>query len=141
MAALKAPTPVLITCCFLLISGIAFTACSGSRNDAGSEASVVSRDLLEIQKSYAAHLKSAAPETFQVPGKPVIVSLGRIAIDAVAKDDAAALLLELQALGLEKGAVSGRKVSGLLPIDAVDQLNGLAHLKFVRPVYVRTRSR
>jgi hypothetical protein len=98
----------------------------------------VSQDLIEIQKSYEAHIQSASPQTYKPPSKYIRVSDGLVVIDAVALGDAKVLLAELKTLGLQKATPYGRKVSGLLPIEAIDDLENLKNLKFVRPAYVKT---
>ena len=58
---------------------------------------------------------------------------GYVTIDATAKDkDGAALLAELQAIGLMDGGSFGSMASGLLPIDQVAALVGLGDLSFAR---------
>ncbi len=100
---------------------------------------LVSQDLIEIQKSYAVHIQAASPKTYKAPSKHIRLSDGRVLIDAVANNnDTKELLAELKKLGLQKGATFGRKVSGLLPIQAIDDLENLKTLKFARPAYVKT---
>ena len=67
------------------------------------------------------------------------VALGLVAIDATAADgDGAALLGALEALGLEGGAHGGALVSGLIPIDSIDDLAAVEGLAFARPAYATT---
>jgi hypothetical protein len=61
---------------------------------------------------------------------------GYVVIDAAANDaDGHQLLLQLQKLGLKSGSVYGRVVSGLFPIDKVDQLERVEKLRFAAPAY------
>jgi subtilisin family serine protease len=60
-----------------------------------------------------------------------------VTVDAVASGEAAVLLADLEDLGLEAGAVSGRMVSGELPISVVDATGALASLKFIRPALAK----
>ncbi len=100
---------------------------------------LVSQDLIEIQKSYEVHIQAASPKTYKAPSKHIRLSDGRVLIDAVANNnDTKELLAELKKLGLQKGATFGRKVSGLLRIQAIDDLENLKTLKFARPAYVKT---
>ncbi len=56
-----------------------------------------------------------------------------VTIDAVAADgDGAALLLQLQAIGLQNGGSFKSMASGLLPVDQVDALLGIANLAHAR---------
>lgn len=59
---------------------------------------------------------------------------GDVVIDA-ASEDPDALLADLTALGLRNGAVYGRVVSGLLPIEAIGALPSLRSLRLARPAY------
>ncbi len=58
-----------------------------------------------------------------------------VTIDAIATGDANTLLNDLQALGLQDGAVFGRVVSGRLPMSAIGRLNTVANMNFIRPAY------
>ena len=61
---------------------------------------------------------------------------GYVVIDAAATDaDGRQLLQQLQKLGLKRGSVYGRVVSGLFPVDKVDQLERVASLRFAAPAY------
>jgi hypothetical protein len=55
---------------------------------------------------------------------------GFVVIDAVASEDTASLLADLELLGLEAGSSFGSFVSGRLPIDAIDDVSSLATLQF-----------
>ncbi|MEZ0487203.1 cellulose binding domain-containing protein [Fibrella aquatica] len=61
----------------------------------------------------------------------------RIAIEAIVVDgeSAATLLAQLQTLGLTEGMYEKRIVTGLLPIDKIDELKTLSALRFARPSY------
>ncbi|MCB8761497.1 S8 family serine peptidase [Planktothrix agardhii] len=58
-----------------------------------------------------------------------------VAIEAVADTDSAQLLSDLKALGLQQSSVFGRVISGVIPIDALDEVAALSSLRFVRPAY------
>jgi len=61
---------------------------------------------------------------------------GYVVIDAASENaDGRVLLKELQKLGLKNGAVFGRMVSGLFPIDKIDQLERIDQLHQVAPAY------
>ncbi|MEM6495195.1 MAG: lamin tail domain-containing protein [Pseudomonadota bacterium] len=62
---------------------------------------------------------------------------GYVVVDvAAANGDGAALLAQMEALGLVGGASIGAVASGRLPIDAIDDLAALDALAFARPSYV-----
>ena len=60
---------------------------------------------------------------------------GRVVVDAVAAGNTNALLADLNKLGLQHASTYGSFVSGLLPIEAIDEMTRLASLKFARPAY------
>lgn len=60
---------------------------------------------------------------------------GRVIIEAIAKDDPSALLADLQSLGLENGSYFGGMVSGLFPVEDIQQLEGVSTLRYVKPSY------
>ena len=93
----------------------------------------VGGDLTRLYYEHDAHLASGAKSPF-VPRTPYMpVRDGYVTIDAVAQTDAAALVADLQALGLQGAAVAGRIVSGRLPIAAVPDAAALTDLRFARP--------
>jgi cysteine-rich repeat protein len=65
---------------------------------------------------------------------------GHVLIDAVAARSAPELLADLTRLGLEHGRAYGRMVSGLLPVEALEQAAVLSSLAFARPSQGFTRS-
>lgn len=59
-----------------------------------------------------------------------------VVIEAIAEpNQTAQLLTDLQALGMIRGASYGQMVSGLMPIDKLNQVAALTHLHFARPGY------
>ena len=60
---------------------------------------------------------------------------GYVSIDTAAAGDPEVLAADLEALGLEGGAVFGRMVSGRLPIPAIPVLEALDSLQFARLAY------
>ena len=58
-----------------------------------------------------------------------------VAIEAVADTNSAQLLSDLKALGLQQSDVFGRVISGVIPINSLDQVAALSSLRFVRPAY------
>jgi hypothetical protein len=98
----------------------------------------VTHDLVVLQKAHETHVQLHSLEPFK-PSNPYLrVVDGRVVIDAVASGEAKELLTDLEALGLQNGAAFGRMVSGRLPIAAIEKLQNLDSLKFVRPAYMAT---
>jgi len=98
----------------------------------------VSHALVALQEAHENHVQLRSLEPFK-PSIPYLrVVDGLVVIDAVASGEAKDLLADLEVLGLQNGAAFGRMVSGLLPIEAIEELKDLDSLKFVRPAYMVT---
>ena len=78
--------------------------------------------------------------TFKPSLSLVRVKDDTVVIDVVAQDDVNKLKTGLQALGMKDISVFGRFVSGRLPINALDSVASLKHLRFARPAYAMTRT-
>ncbi|MEZ0538951.1 cellulose binding domain-containing protein [Fibrella arboris] len=96
-------------------------------------------DLLRIQQEITGTSSNSSSKTKGL-GKQnqfLRVEDNRVAIEAVVVDgqDASTLLAQLQSLGLTEGIFEKRIVSGLLPIDKIDELKNLSALRFARPSY------
>ena len=105
----------------------------------GRNDSKVSAGLASVLIRYQAHLQSAGEGAPFRSGIPAVrAANGLIVIDTVASGDSDDLLAELQSLGLQSGSAYGRVVSGLLPILAIQQLDGLASLRAAWPSYAVT---
>jgi hypothetical protein len=60
---------------------------------------------------------------------------GSVVIDAVASEDPASLLADLEQLGLEVGSSFGSMVSGCLPTDSIDDVSSLSTLQFASAAF------
>ncbi len=116
------------------------TAFSQTKKRTTEKKASITYDLIRLQESFSEHIKAASPKTFEPRSKLLRIVDTRVVIDAVASDDASALLVDLETLGLQKGATYGRMISGQFPIDAIDKLESLSSLRFVRPAYVTTHA-
>lgn len=63
-----------------------------------------------------------------------------VVVDVVADGDAAQLEANLRALNMQNVARVGRMISGLLPIDALDELAVLPALRFAQPAWAQTNA-
>jgi hypothetical protein len=95
----------------------------------------VSRDLQVLRQEYQTYLNQRDAGTLKPSNSLLSIIGNRVVVDAVASGDPAALLTDLEALGLQNATAYGRIVSGQLPIDAIDNLDALASLNFVWPAY------
>jgi hypothetical protein len=98
----------------------------------------VSHDLLVLYQEYQAYLIQGSGGALKPSNAVLPVINDRVVVDATASGDTGTLLTDLEALGLQKAASYGRMVSGQLPIDAIDDLDALDSLNFVRPAYATT---
>jgi subtilisin family serine protease len=102
-------------------------------------------DLLALHREYQAYLQQAdaearGPSGFRSRNFLAPTAAGYVSIDTAAAGDPEALAADLEALGLQGGAVFGRMVSGRLLISAIPALEALDSLKFARPAYARARA-
>ncbi|MCF6149768.1 MAG: S8 family serine peptidase [Candidatus Kuenenia sp.] len=63
-----------------------------------------------------------------------------VVIDAVAVNDSDILKEQLESLGMKQAVIYGNVVSGLLPIEAIKDMDALKSLQFARPSYAITSS-
>ena len=78
---------------------------------------------------YTSHVKRGSATSFKPSSKLLQVADDAILIDARALQDGAELLDDLAALGLTSGSQYGKVVSGLLPLNKVDQALTLPSLR------------
>lgn len=101
----------------------------------GEEMQKVGGDLAQLYQEFRAYQRKRGSAPFGASQPEVPVRGTQVVIDAVAESDAAVLLGELEALGLENGSSYGRLVSGLLPIGEIRRMANLESLRFARPAY------
>lgn len=93
----------------------------------------VSTDLASLYGQFLTHLQAGNPaSSFRADNSLIQVADGRVIIEAVATSDAALLQSDLSALGLERSAQVGLMVSGAVPISALNELDSVASLQFIR---------
>jgi hypothetical protein len=102
---------------------------SGAKFKAASE-------LRGLAASKTTRTGTARPTTGPQKIDQLQVRNGYVVIDAASTNaDGHQLLSQLQKLGLKQGSVYGRMVSGLFPVDKVDQLERVETLRFAAPAY------
>ncbi|NQT37677.1 MAG: peptidase S8, partial [Planctomycetes bacterium] len=79
---------------------------------------------------YVSHLARAEGGGFRPSNSLVQVSNGSVQINAAASADTAALLADLESLGLQGGSTYGSRVSGRLPLDALADMAALQSVQF-----------
>lgn len=93
----------------------------------------VSSDLASLYGQFLTYLRAGNPASdFRSDNSLIQVADGKVIIEAVATGDAALLQRDLTALGLERSAQVGLMVSGTMPISALNELDSLASLQFIR---------
>ena len=97
--------------------------------------SKVSPDLLRVQTSNGANVPLPGRDELELSTLFQIIG-NAVAIEAAATNgNGQELLQKLQALGLRNGVAYDRVVSGYLPIDQVNALQGVDGLQLARPSY------
>jgi hypothetical protein len=103
----------------------------------------VSNDLLALQEeflNYQQRARTAAKrDPFTPSAKIIRTSGGYVVVDAVAQGEAAALRNDLLGMGAINVSTHRSIVSARVPITALQSLNNLDSLRFVRPFYASTR--
>ena len=93
-------------------------------------------NLAQVFVEYETYLRNGGvPSSFEPTNFLLQVQDGQIVIDAVASDDPNTLFADLTALGLQQGAAFESVVSGLLPIEAINEVAVLNSLVFASPAY------
>ena len=93
-----------------------------SRSGQAKNSTKVSRDLIFLREEQRVNRNLVTPQPF-VPSNPLLAVSGNyVVVDAVAADDADALRVDLEKLGLQNVTTFGRMVSGRLPIASIDNL-------------------
>ena len=96
----------------------------------------IGADLSSVFVEYEIYLHNGGnPSAFTPKNSLLQVQNGQVVIDAVASGSTDGLLADLQALGLQQATSLGSFVSGLLPIEALNDLAQLNSVKFARPAY------
>lgn len=103
----------------------------------GPYAKVGSR-LARVYREYEQYQKSAVAQPFSPSSSLLMVRSGYVVIDAIAARSPQALLADLEALGLQRGATVGNVVSGRLPIEALPEAASLSSLRAARPSVAMT---
>ena len=100
-----------------------------------------SSDLVALQASYQSAGRVRGARTgFKQPNTLLQVVGGKVVVDAVAKGDVQQLVRELEAKGMTVTATFGRVVSGLLPIESIDDLENIGVLQSAAPAYAPKRN-
>jgi subtilisin family serine protease len=102
------------------------------------------RGLSALHNEYQAYLQQAAAQARGPSGfrsrNMAPTAAGYVSIDTAATGDPQVLAADLEALGLEGGAVFGRMVSGHLPMSAIPALEALDSLQFAHPAYAMAQA-
>ncbi len=110
----------------------------GERNKGGPMVKI-GEALTRLYHEYEQHRATKGAEPFSPQNAHLPVHGGEwVVVDAVARDHPEALRTRLEELGLRAGTVADRLVSGLIPIDALDEVAGLAELNEARPAMAST---
>ncbi len=104
----------------------------------------VGSNLAELYGEYFKYQNETPPaerdtQKFSPTNPDLKIVDDKVVFEAVAKGDPQILVQQLESLDVEVSAVFGSLISGLLPLDAIDELGGLTELNFARPVLSTAR--
>ena len=88
-------------------------------------------ELRRVVAAYREHERQGVAAEFKPDNPSVRVAKGLVLVDAVASGDGAALLADLQLLGLRDGSRYGQVVSGWIPLGRMDAVVALSSLRSV----------
>lgn len=112
-----------------LLLGSQLPALSAQGNVDAIKNSRVSSSLMALATPELSATNTASTSA-QVSGLPQMIIGDAVVIDAISNGDPAALLADLEALGLRNGTYYGNVVSGLMPINAIPALETVQTLGF-----------
>ncbi|MBF2013934.1 MAG: S8 family serine peptidase [Rivularia sp. T60_A2020_040] len=98
-------------------------------------------DLISLQEEYESSLKQDNDDEAFLQSSNLslpVMENNLVVIDAVASGDIETLLADLQKLGMQNASSFGSIVSGLFPIESIEQLASLDSLKFAKPAIAIT---
>ena len=119
---------------FGLIAGcLIFTAVpAGAQNGKDARSAKITPALIELHEQQLARDAQGSLAALRAPNRLMKLVGERVVFNAVAEDDAETLRAELEALGMQNAVVSGRIVSGELPVSSIGAAAGLRSLRFAR---------
>lgn len=110
----------------------------GEQNKEGPTVKI-GRELTRLYHEYERHRATKGAQPFSPQNDHLPVHGDEwVFVDAVARDHPEALRARLEELGLRAGTVVDRLVSGLIPIEALDEVAGLTELNEARPAMAST---
>ena len=99
----------------------------------------VSAALVQLAEEYSDHLRAGTGKSFKSKRSLLRIANNRVVVDAVASEDAEQLQKALESQGMTHSARFGRIVSGRLPIQAINGLEHMPQLNFIRPAIMINR--
>ena len=119
---------------FGLVAGcLIFSAVpAGAQNGKSARSAKITPALTELHEQQLTRDAQGSRAALRAPNRRMKLVGERVVVDAVAEDDAETLRAELDALGMQNAVVSGRIVSGELPVAAIGSAGDLRSLRFVR---------
>jgi hypothetical protein len=92
----------------------------------------VGPELIGLYEEYSSYIASGKYGVFKPKNALIRIIDDRVIVDAVASGDANVLKADLEALGMKQAVVSGRVVSGQLPMLAIQSMAKLSSLNSAR---------
>ena len=96
-------------------------------------------DLALLHQEYLQHLEAGGTaDSFEPSNSLMTVHEGKVLLDSVAAENTETLLADLEKLGLEYGSAYESFVSGMMPIEKLDDMAYVHSLKFTQPSIAKT---
>jgi len=132
----------LKTYLFGLVAGclIFSVVAAGAQNGKDARSAKITPALTELHEQQLARDVQGSRAALRAPNRRMKLVGERVVVDAVAEDDAETLRAELEALGMQNAVVSGRIVSGELPVSAIAAAGDLRSLRFAREASAGTHA-
>jgi uncharacterized repeat protein (TIGR01451 family) len=112
----------------------------GAQTGKNARSSKLTPALTELHEQQLTRDAEGSRAALRAPNRRMKLVGERVVVDAVAEDDPETLRAELEARGMQNAVVSGRIVSGELPVAAIGSAGDLRSLRFAREASAGTRA-
>src|SRR5262249_4548614 len=125
----------------LVAGSVIFSAVpAGAQDGKDARSAKITPALIELHEQQLVRDAQGSRAALRAPNRRMNLVGELVIVDAVAEDDAETLRAELEALGMQNAVVSGRIVSGELPVSAIAAAGDLRSLRFAREASAGTHA-
>ncbi len=130
------------SCLFLILAGglLLIAIPAGAQNGKDARSAKITPALVELHEQHLAREAQGSRAPLRAPNRRIKLVGESVVVNAVAEDDPETLRAELEALGMQNAVVSGRIVSGELPVAAIGSAGDLRSLRVVREASAARRA-